>query len=97
MQQPFPNGLLEACNKFAMQVGVSQAVLHILHCWTAVGVVHHDVKHLLDPQLAHSFIYIVVQPALPLLQAGLPLTLQPCNDHLRSFHVSVRSCSLCRC
>ena len=75
MQQPLPDSLLEACNKFAMQVGMSQAVLHILHCWAAVGVVHHNVKHLLDPQLAHSLVYIVVQPALPLLQARLPLTL----------------------
>ena len=79
MQQSVPDGLLEARHKLAMQVGVCQALLHILHCWPAVRVVHHNVKHLLDPQLAHSLIYIVVQPPLPLLQARLALTLQPCT------------------
>ena len=79
MQQSVPDGLLEARHKLAMQVGVSQAVLHILHCWAAVRVVHHNVKHLLHPELAHSLIHIVVQPPLPLLQARFALTLQPCT------------------
>ena len=75
MQQALPNGLLEASYKLAVQVGVGQTVLHILHSRLAVRVVNHNVKHLCRAQLPHCLIHIVVQPALPLLQAALALFL----------------------
>ena len=75
MQQALPNSLLEASHELAVQIGVSQAVFDILHSWAAVRIVHHNVKHLLDTQLTHCLVHIIVQPALPLLQAGVTVAL----------------------
>ena len=75
MQQSLPYSFFEACYKAAVQIGVSQALLDVLHGRAAFWVVHHNVKHLFDPQLSHCLVHVVAEPALPLLQAASALTL----------------------
>ena len=70
MQEALLDGLLEGSYKVAVQAGVGQALLHVLHRCPALWVVHHNVKHLTNAQLSHSLIHVVVQPPLPLLQAA---------------------------
>ena len=69
VQQPFLCGLSELSHKLVVQVGVAQAHPHVLHSGQAVGVVHHDVKHLADAQLPHHLADVEVQAGLPGFQA----------------------------
>ncbi len=70
VQQPLLRGLPELGHKLVVQVGVAQAHPHVLHSGQAVGVVHHDVKHLADAQLPHHLTDVEVQAGLPGFQAA---------------------------
>lgn len=64
-EQTAPEGIIERVHKLAMQIGVVEAGFHVMHRRQRVWVVHHDVKHLINPQPPNCLEGVVLQTSMP--------------------------------